>query len=204
MSVADPYVYPDVPAVLKNKFAIKDAAKLDAAERTHVAQRIEEGVPDGEFDLAHIKAVHRHLFQDVYAWAGETRTVELSKGDHNFQPVTYIATGVANLHERLAQRKFLTGLKVGVFASQAAQIIGDLNYVHPFREGNGRTQLLYLKLLARRSGHDVDLTRLRREEWQEASRAAHVANYDPLRIAILDACVDQPRRDRGDRQSGRR
>lgn len=191
MSVGDPYVYPDVPTVLKNKFGIKDAAKLDAVERVHVAQRIEEGVPIGEFDVAHIKAIHRHLFQDVYRWAGETRTVELSKGGHNFQPVAYIATGIANIHERLMQRKFLAGLKVDAFARQAAEIIGDLNYVHPFREGNGRTQLQYLKLLARRAGRDIDLTRLERNEWQDASRAAHVANYDPMRKAILDASVDR-------------
>lgn len=86
---------------------------------------IEEGVPGGEFDLAHIKAIHRHLFQDVYRWAGETRTVELSKGGHNFQPVAYIATGIANIHERLVQRKFLAGLKVDAFARQVRRDRGD-------------------------------------------------------------------------------
>ena len=187
MSAGDPYVYPDAPAVLKNKFGIKDAAKLDAAERVHVAQRIEEGAPNGEFDLAHVKAIHRHLFQDVYAWAGETRTVELSKDGHNFQPVPYIATGIANIHARLEQRKFLAGLKVEAFARQAAHIIGDLNYVHPFREGNGRAQLQYLKLLTRRAGHDIDLTLLKRDRWQSASRAAHVADYEPMAQAVAAA-----------------
>lgn len=187
MSAGDPYVYSDVPTVLKNKFGLKSAAKLDVVERAHVAQRIEEGLPEGKFDLAHIKAIHKHLFQDVYEWAGETRTVELSKGGHHFQPVPYIATGIANIHERLVQRKFLAGLSPDIFAREAAQIIGDLNYVHPFREGNGRAQLLYLKALARRAGHDIDLARLKRDRWQEASRAAHNANYDLMAKAIAAA-----------------
>lgn len=191
MSDGDPYVYPEAPNTLKNKFGIKDAAKLEAVERVHVAQRIREGAPNGEFDLTHIKAIHKHLFQDVYEWAGKTRTVELSKAGHHFQPVVYIETGAANIHQRLIQRKFLAGSKPDVFAREVAQIIGDLNYVHPFREGNGRTQLQYLKLLSRRAGYDIDLTRLKREEWQEASRAAHVANYDPMRAAILGALRDR-------------
>jgi cell filamentation protein len=190
VSAGDPYVYPDAPDILRNKFGIKDAARLDAAESEHVAQRIEEGVPLGEFDLAHIKAIHKHLFQDMYEWAGKLRTVELSKGGHHFQPVGYIETGIENIHGRLIERTFLVGWTSDAFAREAAQIIGDLNYVHPFREGNGRTQLQYLKLLSRRAGLDIDLTRLKPDEWQKASRAAHVANYDPMRAAILGALTD--------------
>ena len=190
MSVADPYVYPDAPEVLKNRFGIKGAAELDAIERVIVAQRIKEGAPRGEFDLVHVKAIHRHLFQDVYEWAGETRTVELSRGGHHFQPVSYIETGIKNIHDRLIERKFLVGWKRDAFAREAATIIGDLNYVHPFREGNGRTQLQYLKLLSRRAGLDIDLTRLKPDAWQKASRVAHVANYDPMRVAILGALAD--------------
>lgn len=187
MSVGDPYVYPDVPTVVRNKFGIKNASKLDAVERVHVAQRIEEGIPAGAFDLAHIKAIHKHLFQDVYDWAGKTRTVELAKGGHHFQPVGYIEIGIGNIHNRLVQYRFLTGLAPAAFATEAAQIIGDLNYVHPFREGNGRTQLLYLDALAHRAGHDLDLARLKRDRWQKASRAAHDANYDLMAQAIAAA-----------------
>jgi len=66
--------------------------------------------------------------------------------------------GVANIHQRLVQRRFLVGLEHAEFTREAGKIIGDLNYVHPFREGNGRTQLQYLKRLAVRAGHDIDLT----------------------------------------------
>ena len=189
MSAGDPYSYADAPGVLKKKFGIKDAAKLDAVERVHVVQRIKQGAPGGKFDLDHLKAIHKHLFQDVYAWAGKIRTVELAKGGHHFQPVGYIETGIANIHGRIAKQKFFVGSALDEFAKEVARIIGDLNYVHPFREGNGRTQLQYLKLLSRRAGHRIDLTRLKPADWQDASRAAHDADYSLMEHAIAAALL---------------
>jgi cell filamentation protein len=187
VSAVDPYVYPDAPGVLINKFGFKAAAELDAAERVHVAQRIKQGAPKGNFDLKHLKAIHRHLFQDVYAWAGETRTVEIAKDGDQFHLRAYIETGMADIHGRLVRRKFLESLSAEEFSRAAAEIIGDLNYVHPFREGNGRTQLQYLKQLAQRAGHDIDLTRLRGPQWIAASRAAQHTDYEPMRVAIAAA-----------------
>ncbi len=139
----DPYVYAGT-TVLKNRLDITDADELDLMERRLVRVRLEEGVPGGEFDLAHLRAIHRHLFQDMYDWAGEIRTVEIAKGGHQFQFRQYIATGMRDVHRRLEERDFLRGLRRRDFAAAAGPIIGDVNYVHPFREGNGRTQLLYL------------------------------------------------------------
>jgi cell filamentation protein len=184
VSGEDPYIYPDTYNILKNKFGLKDPDLLAAAENEHVAQRIEEGSPRGNFDLAHLKAIHRHLFQDIYAWAGEVRTVELHKAEDVFLPVSRIEMGMADIHTRLSQRDFLKGLSPKEFAREAAHIIGDLNYIHPFREGNGRTQLQYLRQLAEQAGHQVDLTRLNKDEWLEASRAANRTDYEPMRRAI--------------------
>lgn len=84
--MSDPvYGYPPDYLVLQNKAGLKDADRLDRFERRAVIQRIREGVPEGDFDLAHLRAIHRHLFQDVYDWAGELRTVEIAKGGHQFQ-----------------------------------------------------------------------------------------------------------------------
>jgi cell filamentation protein len=79
------------------------------------------------------------------------------------------------------------------FAREAATIIGDLNYVHPFREGNGRTQLQYLRLLTEEASLDLDLTKLRARRWLAASRAAHEVNYDPMRVSILAALTTEER-----------
>ena len=176
----DPYLYPGTD-VLWNRFGIRDNATLDRVERGFVQQRIEEGAPTGQFDLEHLRAIHRHLFQDVYDWAGQLRTVELTKGQSQFIPFQRIEMGVADVHRRLVAGRFHRGLDQGAFAAAAAVTIGDLNHVHPFREGNGRTQLEYLRQLADRAGHELDLDRLRPEQWIAASRAAHLGEYNLMR-----------------------
>jgi cell filamentation protein len=86
---------------LRNKLGIIDPDELDAFERRMVAARAAEGVPIGDFDLTHLRAIHRHLFQDVYDWAGELRTVEIFKGGHQFMFRQYIQNGMADVHRRI-------------------------------------------------------------------------------------------------------
>ncbi|MBS7537758.1 Fic/DOC family protein [Ancylobacter lacus] len=172
----DPYLHPGT-TVLRNRLGIRDAVRLDRVERRLVVLRACSGVPRGDFDLDHLRAIHRHLFQDVYDWAGEVRTVDLSKGLSQFQSRHYIATGMANIHRRIKAQHDLRWLNAETFAEHAGAIMGDVNYVHPFREGNGRTQLLFLERLAERAGHRIDLRRLDRQEWMEASRRAQDADY---------------------------
>jgi cell filamentation protein len=128
--------------------------------------------------------IHRHLFQDVYDWAGELRTVEIAKDGHQFQFRQFIETGMADVHRRLEKTEFLQNLSPNAFAEAAGPIIGDINYVHPFREGNGRTQLQYLEQLADQAGHPVDLARIEPERWLAASRASHHGDYEPMAIEI--------------------
>jgi cell filamentation protein len=184
----DPYVYPGTH-VLRNRLGITDPKALDKVERRIVAQKTRRGIPEGKFDLAHLQAIHRHLFQDIYDWAGDLRTVEISKGGHQFQFRQYIRTGMADVHRRLVQSKFLRRLSRHDFAQQVAVIIGDVNYIHPFREGNGRTQAQYLKQLAAQAGHDLDLTRLDPVGWMDASKASHAADYALMAEVIEKAIV---------------
>jgi cell filamentation protein len=126
----DPYVYPGT-SILRNKLGIRDEVELDRVERRLGTQRIRQGVPSGEFDLEYLKAIHRHIFQDIYDWAGEIRTVEISKGGSQFQFRRYIETGMADVHRRLVAADFLRDLDATAFAAQAGEIMGDVNYVHP-------------------------------------------------------------------------
>ncbi|WP_201772408.1 Fic/DOC family protein [Neorhizobium vignae] len=96
----DPYVYAGT-GVLRNKLDIQDANELDRVERQLAWSRIQEGIPQGDFDLKHLKAIHRHLFQDLYEWAGQVRLVEISKGESQFQFRQYIETGMADVHRRI-------------------------------------------------------------------------------------------------------
>ena len=182
----DPYVYPGT-AILRNKPGIRDASRLDAFERRIVAQRAAEGVPAGDFDLTHIRAIHGHLFQDVYDWAGEVRTVELNKGGHQFMFRQYIQSGMADIHSRILQANYFKGSSSADFAASAGKIMGDVNYVHPFREGNGRTQLIYLKQLSLAAGRRLDLRQIDPGTWIEASKRSHGADYTFLGVAILAA-----------------
>jgi len=186
VSGGDPYLIPR-SAVLRNKLKFTDADALDQIERRLVVLRVREGVPTGRFDLAHVCSIHRHLFQDVYAWAGQIRTVEVAKGGSQFQFLRFIETGMADVHRRLVGADYLRGLSTTEFATEAGKIIGDLNYVHPFRDGNGRTQIQYLKQLAEQAGHPLDLTRLDPRRWIEASRSAHNGEYGPMAAEIEQA-----------------
>jgi len=176
---SDPYVYAGTRC-LRNRFGIKNISRLDRVERKFVAQRIAEGVPGGKFDLAHLRAIHRHLFQDIYEWAGELRHGRNQQSGQQFQFRQYIQTGMADVHRRLVQCKFLRRLSRHDFSQQVAVIIGDVNYIHPFREGNGRAQLKYLKQLAAQAGHDLDLARLHPVAWITASKASHATDYSMM------------------------
>jgi cell filamentation protein len=189
----DPYLIPGTK-VLRNRLGISDARRFDRIERRLVADRIAEGTPIGAFDLTYLRAIHRHLFQDVYDWAGELRTVEINKGGHQFQFRRYIQTGMHDVHRRLVQSKFLKGLSADDFAQQAGVIVGDVNYIHPFREGNGRTQAQYLKQLAAQAGHDLDLRLIDSALWIEASKSSHGADYELMGRVIRQAIVGHSKR----------
>jgi cell filamentation protein len=116
------------------------------------------------------------------------RTFALSTKDgKQFQFRQFIETGMSDVARRLETAKFLRGLTKRDFATQAGKIIGDVNYVHPFRDGNGRTQLYYLEQLAAQADHPIDLSGVDPRRWIAASRAAHQGDYKPLGEEIARA-----------------
>lgn len=189
------YRYPQ-SNVLRNKLDIRDKVQLDKAERQLVTQRQLEELPSGKFDLDHLCKIHHHLFQDIYDWAGEPRQVDFHKGETIFLPYSRIPTAMDYVHSRLADQNHLRGQTKRDFSQESASIVGEINYIHPFREGNGRTQLLYLEQLGQQAGHNIDLSRLNKSHWMEASIDAAKDNpdYDKMRWCIDRAIV--PDRDR--------
>lgn len=155
----DTYCYPGIP-ILKNKLELKNAAELAAFEAEITDQRAAEPFPDGSFDYTHYKAIHHHLFQDVYEWAGKPRSVRISKGGNPFCYPENIDSQMEKLFGWLASKDYLRNLDKKAFAEQAAHFLAELNAIHPFREGNGRTQLSFLTMLAEAAGHPLDLDRL--------------------------------------------
>lgn len=155
-SVRDPYCY-EGSAVLKNKIGIRDQDLLDSAERQLTSLRFDEVLPRGSFDVQHYCAVHHHLFQDIFSWAGKFRTVRISKGGNVFCYPEYIAAEMASLFGRLHSEVLRQSLKREDFANGAAIFLADLNAIHPYREGNGRTQLAFLAVLSEHVGHPLQL-----------------------------------------------
>lgn len=161
-AVADPYCYPDT-TVLKNRPGLRTQADLDAFEAASTTQRADEPLPNGRLSLSQYYAIHHHLFQDVYAWAGTPRKVRLAKDASSFCYPEHIAREMKVLFQQLKSDRYLQGLGPNDFARDAAEFLATLNAIHPFREGNGRTQTIFLALLADRAGHLLDLERLEPE-----------------------------------------
>jgi cell filamentation protein len=155
-STPDPYCYPGTP-VLKNRANLRDQVTLDAYEHEAMMQRAEEGYPAGRLSVSHFKALHKHLFQDVYFWAGRFRTVRISKGSSSFCYPEHIDAEMRRLFAGLQQDDYFGGLTAAEFAARAAHFLAELNAIHPFREGNGRTQLTYLTLLSEKAGHPINV-----------------------------------------------
>lgn len=144
------------------------------------AQRSDEPLPHGHLSASHYRSIHRHLFQDVFAWAGRYRIVRISKDGSAFCYPENIAREMAQLFASLKQRRFLKALSADEFATAAAAFLSTLNAIHPFREGNGRTQTIFLSVLAARAGHPLDLQRLNPLEVLAAMIASFKGNDVPL------------------------
>lgn len=155
----DPYCCPDT-AVLRNKAGLASAEALEEFETAMTFARSEEPLPTGRLSVSHCRAIHHHLFQDVYDWAGKFRTVRLTKDASTFCYPEHIPREMRQLFAWLRHQRYLRGLSAADFSSKAAHFLTELNAIHPFREGNGRTQLTFLALLAERAGHPLDLDKL--------------------------------------------
>jgi len=124
---ADLYCYPGT-SVLKNRLNLRKQADLAAFEAEITAQRAAEPLPAGRLSYAHYRAIHRHLFQDVYAWAGTIRTVRISKGDNAFCYPEYIEREMRRLFAALANRKHLRGLSADDFATETTRFLAELEH----------------------------------------------------------------------------
>ena len=183
-AVADPYCYPGT-TVLKNFPNLKTQRALTRFEAAMTAQRADEPLPSGRLSVSHYKAIHRHLFQDVYAWAGKYRTVRIARGKSAFCYPENIERQMRLLFGNLARDHFLIGGSRLDFAAAATSFLTALNAIHPFREGNGRTQTTFLALLSDRAGHPLDLDRLRPRPFMTAMIASFGGDEAPLQQEIL-------------------
>ena len=178
----DPDCYPN-SSVLVNKLNIRDAQELEAVEAELTQLRSESFEPDfAAFDLGALAAIHRHLFQDIYPWAGQLRTVDISKGNTRFCSAQYIQKEADRLLARLQSEQWLEGLALPAFVAKIADYYCELNVIHPFREGNGRTQRLFFEAIALNAEYEVDWSQVNRDEWLDANIRGYFADLAPLQV----------------------
>jgi cell filamentation protein, protein adenylyltransferase len=185
----DPYVYPGTDT-LRNKESIRDPEELARLERQAAANRMET-LPDNiSISVEGYREIHRYIFQDVYDWAGQDRTVDIAKNNSLFCLAPYIDQELEKRFTAIQRENNLCGLSADQFAERAAEHISELNAIHPFREGNGRVQRAFLEILGRQADHEIDLTRIDPAAWNEASiEAFRTVNCSKMREIIAAALL---------------
>ena len=201
--MADPYLQSD-GRTLHNKLGIvsdTDRLEQEEANRTFLrrAELRTQGLPNIEgFGL--VRATHHYLFQDVYSWAGETRTTSLTKLHHvgssartTFTPPTDIERAGTELFDAIDREQGLRGLSSRGFVDRLAAHFNTLNIIHPFREGNGRTQRIVWEHIARMAGHSLAFEGVSKERMIAASIAGERGDLDVLR-RMFEELLDPERR----------
>lgn len=178
------YCYPG-SIVLKNIPDLTSERELERFEIAMTSQRAEEPLPAGRFSVRHYCAIHRHLFQDVYVWAGRYRRVRMAKDDSMFCYPENIEAEMRGLFARLRSEACLKDRDAAAFAEGAASFLATLNAIHPFREGNGRTQLIFMAVLAHQAGHPLDMSRLNPGPFLQAMIASFQGDERPLASELL-------------------
>lgn len=190
MAVADPYVYPDTN-VLRNRFDIRDPRALTALEADLTTIRITELALRplrGDYDLNHLQTFHRRIFGDLYPWAGELRTVPIAKSEMFALP-EHVEVYLTAVFANLAQERFLRELTRPDLVQRLTHYLAEINAVHPFREGNGRTQRAFIRQLAADAGYRIAWERANPARNLEASIASMRGDNNPL-TAMLDDLID--------------
>jgi cell filamentation protein len=181
----DPLCYPGT-TVLKNLLDIEDPDLLAEAGLALFLTRADEPFPAGEFDAKHYFNLHRHLFQDVYEWAGEIRTIRIGKDGNWFCYPEYIESELQRIFAEFGDRGALGQMTASGFATHVGHFLAEMNAVHPFREGNGRTQLAFLAMLAEHAGFSFDERKLDRRRVMQAMIESFSGNEGPLISLIQD------------------
>ncbi|MET9965213.1 Fic family protein [Streptomyces sp. NPDC006356] len=185
----DPYAMPN--GVLRNKLGITDHQLLAAAEaditRARLVMLAERPLP-GAYDLGHLQAFHAAIFGDIYPWAGELRTVNIAKRTP-FCPARNLVPYSAEVFGRLASSGHLRDLPRQKFVIRLAALYGDLNVLHPFREGNGRTQRAFLTQLSADAGYDLNWSTLDPQRNEDASVKSFLGD-NSLSERLLDELIN--------------
>lgn len=184
----DPYCYPG-SKVLQNLLNIEEDEELAEAEAELTELAVEEIEFDfPPYDLDYFRSLHRQIFEDIYAWAGELRSIDMSKGATCFCTCKRIMPEANKLFQQLADEDNYEHHDRDAFVAAIAEFYIELNMVHPFREGNGRVQRLLFEHIVINAGFEFDLEGITQQEWVAANIAGVSCDYGPM-TALFDHCI---------------
>mgnify|MGYP000486481063 CR=1 FL=1 len=184
----DPYIQSN--GVLANKLGIDDESYLQKREAqiTFIRATEFEKLPlPKKFDFEHLKTIHKHLFKDVYEWAGKNRQCDISKGGSHFCLKDNLDSFADYTFQQLNKDHKAMQLAPGAFKNKLpdklAHHFAELNALHPFREGNGRAQKIFIGQLAKSHGLKIDWTKMSKDQLVNASKEA--MTKEPKQLAML-------------------
>lgn len=181
--------------VLKNKLGITDPELLHSAEREITSMwllRLKSEPVKGSFDFTHLRRIHRRIFSDIYSWAGKSRTVDISKGNV-FCRAMFIEDYAEELFSKLKKENCLIDCEFERIPDRLSFYLSEINVLHPFREGNGRTQRAFIEMLGAVCGYHVDFSKVSSDEMIKASAAAFAKEYESLNKMFERICTPIPR-----------
>ena len=187
----DDYFYENTK-VLKNKLNILDKDLLKESEKKLTALRISELSTSpivGDFDFEHLKKINYYIFQDIYEWAGQVRKSELAKLDL-FCLYNNIDDFANSIFTGLQADKYFIEYDYDMKIAKLVELFGNINALHPFREGNGRTQREFIEELAKVDGINLDLTKIGQNTMIQASHRS--MNGDNSQLEELFAELSSP------------
>ncbi len=175
------YCYSDTN-VLKNKLNIYDQELLKKAEEEITAVKQLELLQNpikGNFTKTHLLNIHRFIFKDIYSFAGKIRKEQISKADTLFYPPNLINRELDKVFAEIRNSGMLKEKSTEQFFDRLAYVMSELNIIHPFREGNGRTIREFIRIIAKRQGYDLNWGNVDKNEILKASIES-VYNYKAL------------------------
>ncbi len=149
-------------------------AKIEASITMAKTAELERKPISNSFDFEHYKQIHKYLFEDLYDWAGYIRTVDISKKGTYFTPAENIETVASSCFDRLKKYNYFKNIDFDDFIENIVDFYCSTNMLHPFREGNGRTQRIFIAQLIRFCGYDINFSEIDADELMVAT--IHSAN----------------------------
>ena len=157
---------------LINKFGIKDDKQLLIIEGQITfakGSELERNPIKGNFDFEHYKAIHKYLFDDIYEWAGKIRNVDMSKKGTSFAKANEIETLAKACFSRLKSENYFKDQVFDKYIDNIVDFYCVTNMLHPFREGNGRTQRIFISQLIRYNGYEIDFSKINTDDLMSAT-----------------------------------